>query len=89
VARTEGIRELLPGLLRELDVEVLLDAGRGDFHWLRLAELPVREYVGIDVVAELIVDLGARYSTPDRRFVCADLTRDKLPRADSSSVAKS
>jgi hypothetical protein len=82
VARTAGIRELLPGLLHELDVEVLLDAGCGDFHWLGLAELPVRRYVGIDVVPELIADLASRCSMPGRRFVCADITRDRLPRAD-------
>jgi hypothetical protein len=82
IARTAGVRGLLPPLLRELEVDVLLDAGCGDFHWLRLVELPVREYVGIDVVPALIAELSARYAGPGRRFVNADVTRSRLPRAD-------
>ena len=82
VARTAGIREALPALLRELGVDVLVDAGCGDFHWLRLVDLPVRNYVGVDVVLDLIEGLSARCSRPGRTFVCADITRDKLPPAD-------
>ena len=81
LARTAGIREVLPGLLRELAVETLLDAGCGDFHWLQAAELPV-DYVGVDVVPELVAELRARHTGPRRRFVRADITRDRLPRAD-------
>jgi SAM-dependent methyltransferase len=82
LARTRGLREALPGLLRELDVGRLLDAGCGDFYWLRIAELPVREYVGVDVVPDLISRLVDMYSRPGRWFVHADITRDRLPLAD-------
>ena len=68
--------------MRELEVDRLLDAGCGDFYWLRVAELPVREYVGVDVVPDLISTLVDVYARPGRRFVCADITRDRLPPAD-------
>jgi SAM-dependent methyltransferase len=82
LARTGSIREALSALLRELEVERLLDAGCGDFHWLRVAELPVREYVGVDVVPDLIAEVIDRYAEPGRRFEHADITCDRLPRTD-------
>jgi SAM-dependent methyltransferase len=82
VARTAEIRDLLPRLLRELEANVLLDAGCGDFHWLQLVELPVREYVGVDVVPELIAEVGERHAAPGRRFITADITSSRLPCAD-------
>jgi len=82
ITRTSGIREAIPELLRELGVERLLDAGCGDFHWLRHAELQLREYVGIDLVPELVAELERRHAGPGRRFIFADITRDPLPAAD-------
>jgi len=82
VARTAGVRAALADLLAELKVERLLDAGCGDFNWLRHAHLPVREYVGVDVVPELIARLNASVATARARFLHADITRNRLPRAD-------
>lgn len=69
-------------LLEELAVETLIDAGCGDFHWLRLADLPIRRYIGIDVVPELVAELESRYGGPQRDFLARDITLDALPRAD-------
>ncbi len=82
IERTAGLRRKLPLLLGELAVETLLDAGCGDFHWLRLADLPIRSYIGIDVVPELVAELDSRYGGPGRDFLARDITRDALPRAD-------
>jgi SAM-dependent methyltransferase len=82
IARTAGIRDVLGDLLRELEVNKLLDAGCGDFHWLRAMDLPVREYVGVDVVPELIAEVSDRYARPGRTFIRADITRDRLPTTD-------
>lgn len=82
LARTEDLRRELPALLTELGVRTLLDAGCGDFHWLQAAELPLRRYVGVEVVPELLAEVAHRHKRPGRRFVRADITRDRLPRAD-------
>jgi hypothetical protein len=81
LVRTADLRRELPELLAELGVDVLLDAGCGDFLWLREAELPVREYIGVEVVPELAAEVARRYAGPGRRFLQADITRDELPRA--------
>jgi hypothetical protein len=81
LVRTAGLRRELPLLLEELGVDVLLDAGCGDFRWLAEVELPVREYIGVEVVPELTAELARRYARPGRRFIQADITRDELPPA--------
>jgi 2-polyprenyl-3-methyl-5-hydroxy-6-metoxy-1,4-benzoquinol methylase len=82
IVRTARVREVIRDLVDELGVESLLDAGCGDYYWMRLAELPLREYVGVDVVPTLIKDLRRSFEKPGVRFVCADISRDRLPRAD-------
>jgi hypothetical protein len=82
LVRTAGLRRELPEVLAELEVDALLDAGCGDFRWLAEAELPVRKYIGVEVVPELAAELERRYARPGRRFLQADITRDELPPAD-------
>ena len=82
LVRTAGLRRELPLLLTELGVDVLLDAGCGDFRWLSTTDLPVREYIGVEVVPELATELAWSYARPGRRFLHADITLDDLPPAD-------
>ena len=72
----------LAALLAELDARVLLDAPCGDFNWIGPVAERMERYVGVDVVPELIERNREHHAAPGRTFVCADLTRDPLPRAD-------
>jgi 2-polyprenyl-3-methyl-5-hydroxy-6-metoxy-1,4-benzoquinol methylase len=72
----------LPGILTELKAQALLDAGCGDFNWLRSVDLGRVKYTGIDVVEELIERNTKLYASPERSFMVADITRDRLPSAD-------
>ncbi|HEX2076999.1 MAG TPA: class I SAM-dependent methyltransferase [Longimicrobium sp.] len=80
--RGADFRDDLVALLRRLDARVLLDAPCGDFNWMAEVVESVDEYVGVDVVRELIARNVRRYAAPGRRFACADVTADPLPRAD-------
>jgi hypothetical protein len=82
VARASDFLDDLVALLKRLDTRVLLDAACGDFNWARPVADAVDEYIGLDVVPELIGGLQRAAAAPGRRFVCADLTGDSLPRAD-------
>lgn len=79
---TEEIRHKLPQLFRELGVRTFLDAPCGDFNWMRHVDLSTVEYVGVDVVDELIADNRQKYESNGVRFVRADITKDALPPAD-------
>ena len=83
-AATATLRSELPRLLRDLGAQSLLDAPCGDGGWIGRTELGLA-YTGIDVVAGLIegLDETAKRQRSDRRYMVADLTCDRLPKADA------
>lgn len=83
---TESIRHQLPKLLKRLEVQTLLDIPCGDFSWLSQTELPIRNYIGADIVQAIIEQNRARYarSHPEAEFRVLDLTADPLPKADAA-----
>lgn len=78
---TAGLEATLPTLLCELNAKSLLDIPCGDFVWMANVDLEGIDYVGADIVPELI-EANRSWERPGRRFVKADLTRDRLPRCD-------
>jgi hypothetical protein len=82
-AYTENIRREIPQLLAKLGVQRMLDAPCGDYNWFRLVQRPAGlEYVGGDIVRELVERNNALYRDLHTRFVPLDITADALPRAD-------
>src|SRR5256885_1758209 len=73
VQRTAAFRSNLSVLLEELHAEVLVDAGCGDFNWMKETELAGCRYIGVDVVPDLIRKNEQKYETPDRTFLNLDL----------------
>jgi len=81
----EGSRSIgnaLPQVLHDLGAQSLIDAGCGDFNWMRTVELPGIKYIGVDVVSDLIERNRRAYGREDRSFLVADITKDRLPAAD-------
>src|SRR5437868_1940022 len=81
---TQHLQAAIPALLRQLRARTLLDIPCGDFAWLSRAALELDEYIGADIVEELVARNTARYAAQGsgRRFIKRDLTSDPLPRAD-------
>lgn len=80
--RTAKLRNELPALLDEIGARTLLDAPCGDFNWMKNTTLNLEQYIGVDVIPELIAQNQNLYGNERTRFVLLDLTRDKLPRVD-------
>ena len=82
IDQTATIREALPELLKELDVKIFLDAPCGDFNWLANTDLPVTQYIGGDIVPEIISKNQQNFDREDRAFLQLNLISDSLPGAD-------
>jgi SAM-dependent methyltransferase len=82
VARTASLRPALLALLEEFGVRSLLDAPCGDFNWMKEIPLEGIEYVGVDVVAELIERNRRLFGRRGRQFLVADVVAHPLPAAD-------
>ena len=82
VVRTAAFRDEIPPLLRDLRAVSLLDAGCGDFNWVKEIRLPLEWYLGVEIVPELASRNRQAYGDRTRSFVHGNIARDKLQRAD-------
>ncbi|MEL7114600.1 MAG: class I SAM-dependent methyltransferase [Pseudomonadota bacterium] len=83
---TAGLRAELPRLFRAYNVTRFLDAPCGDWTWMRLVDLDGIDYVGLDIVEDIIAQNRAAHGRKTVRFGTADITSDPLPHADLMMV---
>jgi len=82
LARTAKLRNELPILLQEIGARSMLDAPCGDFNWMKETVVTLEQYIGADIIPELITRNQSLYGNERTRFVLLDLTRDELPCVD-------
>jgi hypothetical protein len=82
LAQTQVVIAALPALLARHRVRSMLDIPCGDFHWMSRVDLSGVDYVGADIVPELIEANRAAHGGPGRDFRVLDLCRDPLPAVD-------
>ena len=80
--QTNVLKSQLPALLQALEIKTLLDVPCGDYSWMQTLDLPVKMYIGADIVASLVQENQARYGDLKRQFLHLDTTCDPLPPAD-------
>src|SRR5436189_239279 len=73
---TADVRALLPELVERLGIRSLLDAPCGDFHWMSKISLGSCQYIGAEVVPQLVTYNNETFGSENRTFILADLTRD-------------
>jgi SAM-dependent methyltransferase len=80
---TLNLRSCLPEMIKKYQINSMLDAGCGDFYWMNylLPHLSI-EYIGCDIVFDMVHDNRMRYGETGARFVRLDITRDPLPVVD-------
>ncbi|MBM3759094.1 MAG: class I SAM-dependent methyltransferase [Acidobacteria bacterium] len=82
LTQTQVVRETLPVVFQQYGVKSMLDVPCGDFHWMRHVDLSGVDYVGGDIVAELVERNTAAYQTGNVRFVRLNLLEDAVPKVD-------
>jgi hypothetical protein len=80
--QTRVLVKELPPLLEELDIKTMLDIPCGDLHWMDQVDLGGIEYIGADIVKEIVDRNRANHAMNNARFEHIDLIRDDLPRVD-------
>ena len=80
-SETQLIQAQLALLLKELNVKSMLDAPCGDFNWMSAVALNA-DYIGADIVADLIENNRKSHAAPNRRFLQLDICHDPLPTVD-------
>jgi SAM-dependent methyltransferase len=81
-APAELYAETITKFIKDHSISTVLDLGCGDFEIGKKIAAACNEYIGVDVVPELIARNSQLYANDHIRFICADITQEKLPHAE-------
>ena len=82
IQQTRIIIEELPILFKDFDIHTMLDIPCGDFNWMKTVDLTGINYVGADIVKELVEKNLAKYGDDGTQFFQLDLIKSALPKVD-------
>ena len=82
IKNTENIRNQIKNIINKHNIKKILDAPCGDFNWIKLIIDGQLEYIGADIVENLIFKNINEYKKKNINFITLDITKDKLPDAD-------
>lgn len=80
--QTEVIRREIQHLIRTLGVRSFLDAPCGDWYWMRHVDLPLEQYIGVDIVEAIVLKNRRQFGSETINFECLNLAESELPRVD-------
>ncbi len=81
IAHTQEIRIKISELLKKFRIKTLFDAPCGEFNWLKKMDLSGIDYIGSDILPEIIESNIKLYSSDSIAFITLDITKDSLPQA--------
>lgn len=79
---TQVLIPQLNDLLDRFNIQSVLDIPCGDFNWMQQVKLQNRNYLGGDIVEELIQQNNQKFSSDHLTFKVMDITDDDLPASD-------
>jgi len=77
----EKVVQSLSAFLQQIECRQLVDIGCGDFNWMQAVRGDFN-YLGIDIVPDVIQTNIAKFGDERRRFVCMDATRNPVEPGD-------
>jgi hypothetical protein len=80
IESTSKIRRSLQKFLQEREIKTMLDLPCGDWSWMSKVDLTGIEYIGGDIVDDIIFKNTAKY--PNYKFQILDVVNDNLPAVD-------
>lgn len=72
----------LPELIKEYNLQSILDIPCGDFNWMKSLDLSGVKYTGADIVDEIVEVNNTNYSGEDKNFVKLNIIDNSLPKYD-------
>ena len=82
--QTEMIRNYLPKIITDLNVESMLDIPCGDYFWMRHVDFDfsiLKSYIGADIVDDLVFK-NKIHANNNISFRCINLVTDNIPSVD-------
>ena len=80
--QTQEIINQLPVIFKQYTIHSILDLPCGDYNWMKHVDLSAINYIGGDIVPEIIENNNQQYANSSVSFVELNLITDKLPDVD-------
>ena len=80
--RTAELRENLPKLFQDLQIQSMLDCGSGDWNWMKTVSLTGIQYMGVDIVDSIVTNCQEQFTANTVNFQQLDCVRDPPEQAD-------
>lgn len=78
---TKTVRKVLPQIIEQYQIQSMLDTPCGDYNWMKTIDKKC-QYIGGDIVKEIIENNQKRYGSDTVSFQHLDMTKDDLPKVD-------
>ena len=82
LTQTATIRREIAKLTAELGIQTMLDAPCGDYYWMKEVPMNLSNYIGADIVSEMIDSNQRKFGNSKVSFRVLDIMKDDLPRVD-------
>lgn len=79
---THNLSIELPNFINKHQIKSFLDIPCGDWEWMSKLNLHNIEYIGCDIVEDMIIVNNKKYSNAKVSFIKKNLSHDDLPKAD-------
>ncbi len=80
--QTKVVRRVVASILKKYNIKTILDVPCGDFNWMSHVDLTGVDYIGGDIVADLIGRNKEKYKRDGVDFFVIDITKDELCSVD-------
>tara|TARA_B100000242_G_C43005952_1_gene467461 strand:+ start:228 stop:968 length:741 start_codon:yes stop_codon:yes gene_type:complete len=80
--QTRIILKEVANTIRKYEIKNILDIPCGDFYWMKEFDFQVLNYVGADIVSELINENIRKFKRSNIDFKTVDLLEDEIPESD-------
>ena len=82
IGQTKTLIKELPELLKNKGIKTILDIPCGDFNWMRKVDLSSFDYLGADIVDDLVSENLKNYGSENINFTVLNIITDVLPEKD-------
>jgi len=82
VYKTRAVVDFLTGFIKNRKIKTILDIPCGDFNWMQTVNLSGIQYLGGDVVEQLVRQNTKQFGTENISFEIMDIITGKLPDSD-------
>ena len=80
--QTKTLRKEIPNIIEKYKIKSILDIPCGDFYWMKELDFKDINYIGADIVPDLIQKNTKEFTENNINFKILDLTSDSLPYSD-------